>query len=571
MRPGESGTCSTGTSLRCNRLLSGALLLLLSPFLTAFLSDQDEAPFTFVDIRESAGIRFSHNSSPDKKYIVESMAGGVALFDYNNNGLLDIYFVNSLTVDTADQPESSRSHLYRNNGDGTFTDVTDEAGVGFPGWGMGVCVGDYNNDGWLDIYVTCLGPNRLFRNNGDGTFTEVGKDLGVDDDRWSAGCGFADYNGNGRLDLYVANYVDFKLDDLPEFGKGSFCQYRGIPVQCGPRGLPGAGNALFRNDGARFVDVSKEAGVHDPDGNYGLGVIWTDLNRNGFPDLFVANDARPNLLFENNGDGTFTELGFISGTAVGEDGSEQGCMGVAVGDYDRDGDLDIFISNFSDEYNVLYRQERPFVFTDVSFASRTAESSFPFVGWGTEFVDFNNNGWLDLFVANGHVYPQVDNVNLGTSYAQRKLLYRNNGDGTFVEAAANHGDALMQPRVSRGAAFGDLDNDGDIDVVVNDLDGFPMILRNDGGNRKNWLRVRLKRDGPNRFGLGAWVKVQTGEFVQSSEVRSGSSYLSQNDLRLHFGLGDATMVDRVEVHWPDGEVTVRENVEVNRELIVQPD
>jgi enediyne biosynthesis protein E4 len=436
---------------------------------------------------------------------------------------------------------------------------------------MGVCVGDYNNDGWLDIYVTCLGPNRLFRNNGDGTFTEVGKDLGVDDDRWSAGCGFADYNGNGRLDLYVANYVDFKLDDLPEFGKGSFCQYRGIPVQCGPRGLPGAGNALFRNDGARFVDVSEEAGVHDPDGNYGLGVIWTDLNRNGFPDLFVANDARPNLLFENNGDGTFTELGFISGTAVGEDGSEQGCMGVAVGDYDRDGDLDIFISNFSDEYNVLYRQERPFVFTDVSFASRTAESSFPFVGWGTEFVDFNNNGWLDLFVANGHVYPQVDNVNLGTSYAQRKLLYRNNGDGTFVEAAANHGDALMQPRVSRGAAFGDLDNDGDIDVVVNDLDGFPMILRNDGGNRKNWLRVRLKRDGPNRFGLGAWVKVQTGEFVQSSEVRSGSSYLSQNDLRQHFGLGDATMVDRVEVHWPDGEVTIRENVEVNRELIVQPD
>ncbi|HUG42807.1 MAG TPA: CRTAC1 family protein [Acidobacteriota bacterium] len=557
--------------MRSNRLLPGTLLLLLSPFLAAPVSDRDEAPFTFVDIRETAGIRFFHNSSPDKKYIVESMAGGVALFDYNNDGLLDIYFVNSLTVDTANRPESSRSHLYRNNGDGTFTDVTDEAGIGFPGWGMGVCVGDYDNDGWLDVYVTCLGPNRLFRNNGDGTFTEVGKDLGVDDDRWSSGCGFADFNGTGRLDLYVANYVDFKLDDLPEFGKGAFCQYRGIPVQCGPRGLPGAGNALFRNDGDRFVDVSTEAGVHDPDGNYGLGVIWTDLNRNGFPDLFVANDARPNLLFENNGDGTFTELGFISGTAVGEDGSEQGCMGVAIGDYDRDGDLDIFISNFSDEYNVLYRQERSLVFTDVSFASRTAESSFPFVGWGTEFVDFNNNGWLDLFVANGHVYPQVDNVNLGTSYAQRKLLYRNNGDGTFTEAAARHGDALMQPKVSRGAAFGDLDNDGDIDIVLNDLDGFPTILRNDGGNRKNWLRVRLEGDGPNRFGLGAWVTVQTGDFVQVAEVRSGSSYLSQNDLRQHFGLGDATMVDRVEVRWPDGKVTVRENVEINRELIVQPD
>ncbi|MPY90174.1 MAG: CRTAC1 family protein [Luteitalea sp.] len=527
-----------------------------------------EPPVQFVDVTDEAGIRFVHHSAPDKKYIVESMSGGVALFDYDNDGWLDIYFVNSLTVETAGRPKSSRSELYRNKRDGTFTDVTDRAGVAHPGWGMGACVGDYDNNGWLDLYVTALGANRFYRNNGDGTFLEVGEKAGVADDRWSTGCGFADYDNDGDLDLFVANYVDFRLDKLPEFGKGTLCQYRGVPVQCGPRGLQGAGDALFRNNGnGTFTDVSDVAGVHDPRGAFGMGIIWTDVDENGLVDLYVANDAWPNFLYRDNGDGTFTESSFLSGTAVGEDGTEQGGMGIAVGDYDRNGLLDLFVSNFSEEYNVLYQHDRPFTYIDASYSSRAAESSFPLVGWGTEFFDYDNDGWLDLLVVNGHVYPQMDSARVGSSYRQRKLMYRNNRNGTFTEIAADLGRALLEKRVSRGAAFGDLDNDGDIDIGINDLDGPPMILRNDGGNRKNWIRIRLESSGRNRFALGARVKVVAGELVQKAEVRSGSSYLSQNDLRLHFGLGNRKDVDLIEVVWPaGGSVTRLENVDANQEL-----
>lgn len=492
------------------------------------------------------------------------------LFDYDKDGWLDIYFVNSLTVDTASRPETAQSQLYRNNGDGTFTDVTEKSGMGHPGWGMGGCVGDYNADGWLDVYVTCLGKNKLYRNNGDGTFTEVAEEKGVDDGRWSAGCAFSDFDRDGDLDLFVSNYVDFTLQDLPEFGKGSFCQYRGVPVQCGPRGLPGAGDALYRNDGnGKFQDVARQAGVHDPEGYYGLGVVWSDFNGDGFPDLFVANDSRPNFLYQNHGDGTFSEIGFLSGVAVGEDGSEQGSMGVTLGDFDGDGDLDLFVTNFSDEYNTLYRQDGPFLFTDISFISRTAESSFRYVGWGTGFVDFDNDGRPDLLAVNGHVYPQVDQADLGTSYAQRKLMYHNRGGGTLAEIAEKSGDPLLEKRASRGAAFGDLDNDGDVDVVVNDLDGPPMILRNDGGNRNNWIRIRLAGDQSNPFAIGARVTVTSSELKQIGEVYSGGSYLSHNDLRLHFGLGKRSGVDRVEVLWPDGTVTRVDDVAVNRELLIE--
>ncbi len=526
----------------------------------------------YVDVTAASGVTFFHQSAPEKKYLVESMSGGVLLFDFDNDGWPDLYFVNSLTVDTADKPNSSRSQLYRNNRDGTFADVTDKAGLAFPGWGMGGCVGDYDGDGWLDVYVTALGPNRLYRNNRDGTFTEVGAALKVADDRYSAGCAFGDYDNDGDLDLFVSNYVDFKLDDLPEFGKGSLCQYKGIPVQCGPRGLPGAGDALFRNDGEVFTDVSKTAGVSDPEGYYGMGVVWTDVDEDGWIDLFVANDSRPNFLYRNKGDGTFEEVGFLAGVAVGEDGGEQGSMGVAVGDYNRDGRLDLFVTNFSEEYNTLYRRDHDFVYTDVSFASRTAESSFPYVGWGTEFVDYDNDGWLDLFAANGHVYPQVDGASLGTSYQQRKLFYRNKRDGTFVEETEEVGKPLMGRSVSRGTAFGDIDNDGDIDIVVNNLDGSPSVLRNDGGNAANWIRVKLEGTGKNRFALGARVKVVSADLTQVSEVRSGGSYLSQNDLRLHFGLGDRSKVDRIEIHWPDGKVSRVEGVSpVNREIVVAED
>lgn len=525
----------------------------------------------FIDITKDTEITFSHRSSPEKKYIVESISGGVVLFDYDNDGWLDIYFVNSLTVDSADSPRSSKSHLYRNNRDGTFTDVTDQAGVGYPGWGMGAAVGDYDDDAWLDLYVTCLGTNKLYHNNGDGTFTEVAHKTGVAEGRWSTGCAFGDYDNDGDLDLFVSNYVDFKLDDLPEFGKGNLCQYRGIPVQCGPRGLPGAGDALYRNNGdGTFTDMAKNAGVHDPDGYYGLGAVWTDVNGDGLIDLFVANDSRPNFLYQNNGNGTFTELGFLSGTAVSEDGIEQGSMGIALGDYDHDGRLDFFVTNFADEYNALYHHDGQFTYTDMSFVSGTAESSFPYVGWGTEFFDYDNDGWVDLLLVNGHVYPQVDNASVGTSYAQRKLLYRNNRDGTFSEISSQAGAALLEKRASRGTAFGDLDNDGDVDVVINDLDGAPMVLRNEGGNRRNWIRIKAQSPAKNRFGIGARIRVVAGDLAQKSEIRSGGSYISQNDLRVHFGLGNRKSVDLIEVHWPGGGVTRLENIEVNQEITVRP-
>jgi hypothetical protein len=514
-----------------------------------------------TDILQSTGIKFFHASSLDSRYIVESMSGGVALIDYNRDGQPDIYFTNAPTVEMALAGQKAKSALYHNNGDGTFTDVTDKAGVGDAGWTMGACVGDYNNDGWPDLYVTAFGPNVLYRNNGNGTFTDVTKQATVGDPRWSAGCAFGDYDGDGWVDLLVANYVDFRLDDLPKFGEGPSCQYRGLAVQCGPKGLKGAGDALYHNNGdGTFSEVSKSAGVSDPNGYYGMGVVWTDLNEEGQPDAFVANDTTPNYLYRNEGRGRFTEIAFGAGVAVNENGSPQACMGIALGDYLHTGRLSLFVTNFSEEYNTLYRNDGKLTFTDVSYASGTAPSSLPYVGWGTGFFDLDNDGWLDLLVVNGHVYPQVDTVDLGTKYRQPKLLYINQRNGTFREAGRDVGSALLIPRVSRGAAFGDLDNDGDIDIVVGDLDGSPMILRNDGGNRNNWITLELRGVRSNRLALGARVKVVAGELAQIDEVRSGGSYLSQNDLRLHFGLGKVERVDRVEIRWPSGKIEVLQNL-----------
>ena len=518
----------------------------------------------FTEIAAQAGITFKHVFSPEKKYIVESMSGGVALFDYDNDGYLDIYFVNSLTVDLAAKHQKTKSALYHNNGDGTFTEVTDKAGVGDVGFGMGVAVGDYNNDGFDDLYVTCLGRNHLFKNNGNGTFTDVTNKAGVGDPRWSTGAAFLDYDNDGKLDLFVSNYVDFDLDHLPEFGKGRTCQFKGVPVQCGPRGLPGAGDSLYHNNGdGTFTDVSKKAGVSDPNGYYGLGVICSDFDEDGYVDIFVANDSTPNFLYHNNGDGTFKEIGFTSGTAVNESGSEQGCMGVTVGDYDRDGKLDLFITNFDEEYNILYHNDGHNAFTDVSYTAKLAEVSLPYVGWGTKFFDYDNDGWLDLFVVNGHAYPQRDH------YRQRELLHHNNRDGTFSEVAAQMGATLMQERVGRGAAFGDIDNDGDIDIVVNDLDGSPQLLRNDGGNSNNSVLIKTVGVNSNRDGIGARVKVVSGDLTQIDEVRSGGSYLSQNDLRLHFGLEKRTTVDLIEVRWPSGVIDKITNLSANRILTIK--
>ncbi len=518
----------------------------------------------FTDITKQAGITFRHVSSPEKKYIVESMSGGIALIDYDNDGYPDIFFVNSLTVDLVKSNQKTTSALYHNNGDGTFTDVTDKSGLGNVGWGMGVAVGDFNNDGFNDLYVTCLGQNHLYRNNGNGTFTDVTKQAGVADSHWSTGAAFFDYDNDGNLDLFVSQYVDFDINHLPEFGSGRTCQYKGIPVQCGPRGLAGASDKLYHNNGdGTFTDVSKKAGVSDPDGYYGLGVIASDLDGDGFVDIYVANDSTPCFFYHNNGDGTFKEMGFISGTALNGDGSEQGSMGVTIGDYDHDGKLDIFKTNFADEYNTLYHNDGHNSFTDVSYAAKVAAVSLPYVGWGTKFFDYDNDGWVDLFVANGHVYPQLQN------YRQRKLLHHNNRDGTFTEVAAQVGEPLMEDRVGRGVAFGDIDNDGDVDLVINDLDGAAQLLRNDGGNTNNSVLIKTVGVKSNRNGIGASVTVVSGDLKQIDEVRSGGSYLSQSDLRLHFGLEKRTKIDAIQVRWPSGMIDKITSVSVNKILTIK--
>jgi hypothetical protein len=551
-------------------LLLTACLIYSLPSCSPISRASSDFNVRFIDITEASGVRFKHLTAPEKKYIVESMSGGVASFDYDNDGWLDIYLTNSLTVDTAADPKSSRSSLYRNQRDGTFSDVTERSGLGYPGWAMGVATGDFDGDGWVDVYVACLGPNHLYRNNGNGTFSDVTQKAAVDDARWSTGAAFGDYDNDGDLDMFVTNYVDFRIKDLPEFGKGKFCQYRGIPVQCGPRGLPGAGDSLFRNNGdGTFTDVSKSAGVSDPDGRFGMSALWSDLDSDGWMDLYVANDSGPNFLYKNNRDGTFKETGLLAGCAVGEDGNEQGSMGLAIGDYNHDGLLDIFVTNFSDEYNTLYRQEKGLSFMDVSFASKLAQASFPFVGWATDFLDYDNDGWIDLLVVNGHVYPQVDKVGVGTTYAQRILLFHNDRNGVFSEVASTSGDVLMSRRVSRGAAFGDIDNDGDIDVVINNLDGAATVLKNDGGNKNNWLSIKTIGSRKNRDALGAQVKVTAEELVQVKEVYSGGSYISQNDTRLHFGLGNKTRVDSIEVRWPAGKVEVIRDVPANGFVVIE--
>ena len=509
-----------------------------------------------TDVYKQTKINFTHTSAPEKKYIVESMSGGVLLVDYDRDGFQDIYFTNAPTVEMALKKEKSKSLLYRNNnGDGTFTDVTDKAGVGFPGYAMGGAVGDFNNDNFPDIYVTCLGGNVLYQNNGDGTFSDVTKKAGVSDGRWSVGAAFGDYDADGLLDLIVANYVDFKFNDLPTFGSLPTCKFRGVDVQCGPRGLKGAGDSAFKNNGdGTFTDVSKQLGMEDPDGYYGMQPVWSDFGNTGRLDAYVANDSTPNYFYRNYGKGKFTEEGLITGTAVSGDGSEQGSMGVAIGDYLHSGNFSIYVTNFVDEYNTLYRNNGNYDFTDATFTAKIAQPTRPYVGWGTGFFDLDNDTWLDIFVVNGHVYPQMDQISSGLGYKQGKLLFINNGDGTFCDATKQGGAALLELRVSRGAAFGDLDNDGQIDIVVEDLDSSPMILKNEGDKSNHWITLELGAKIGNPLAIGARLKVTTGKIVQIEEIRSGGSYLSQNDLRAHFGLGKATKIDEIEIRWNSGKV-----------------
>jgi hypothetical protein len=521
--------------------------------------------FHFSNVTSSSGIHFQHAISPEKKYIVEAMSGGVLLLDYDQDGWLDIYFTNAPSVAMSLRGEKAKSALYRNNHDGTFSDVTDKAGVGYSCWAMGGAVADYNNDGWPDMLITCADGMVLYRNNGNGTFSDSTKSAGLLDQRWTTGAAFGDYDGDGFVDLIVSRYVEFDLKNLPQFGVGVTCHYRGIPVQCGPRGMKGLSDGLYHNncDGT-FSDVSKSAGVDDSARYYGLGVVWSDFNDDGRPDLFVADDSTPNYLYRNDGNGHFTDVSFMSGTAVSGDGGEMSGMGVAVCDYNHSGRFSIHITNFEDQNNSLYRNDGNMGFTDVSFVAGIGKPTVPYLGWGTGCVDLDNDGWEDLFVVNGHVYPQVDSLPVGAKYQERKLVFLNQRDGTFRDASGVAGAALAIPQSSRGAAFGDLDNDGDVDVVVENLDGAPMILRNDGGNQKHWITFELAGSKSNRLAIGAKVKAVAGSLAQVDEVRSGGSYLSQNDLRIHFGLGDASKVDRLEIRWPSGRTDVLSGLVADR-------
>jgi hypothetical protein len=520
------------------------------------------------DITDKAGIHFHHIGAPEKKYIVESMSGGVILIDYDRDGWPDIYFTNAPTYEMARQHKTAPGALYHNNHDGTFTDVTARSGIA-PCFAMGGAAGDYDNDGWPDLYITCLGGNHLYHNNGDGTFSDVTANAGVADGRWSTGAAFGDYDRDGFLDLMVTNYIDFHLDSPPGFGKSPTCKYKGIDVQCGPRGLPGAGDSLFHNNGnGTFTDVSKAAGVDDPSGYYGLGVVWADFNNLGRPDIYVADDSTPNYLYRNDGNGKFTNIGYESGTAVSEDGLEQGSMGIAIGDYLHTGHPSLYVTNFADEYNVLYRNDGGWDFRDVSYQAKVALPTLPWVKWGAAFLDLDNDGWLDLIAVNGHVYPQVDTLPGNARYREPGTLLMNQADGTFCDASKQAGTALMEPRVSRGLAVGDLFNDGQMDIAIGDLDGTPLLLRNPGIPGRHWVSFELGGTKSNRLAIGARLKISAGGMTQTEEIHSGGSYLSQNDLRVHFGLGAAKNIEMVEIHWPSGATEILKNLAADQHYSV---
>ncbi len=519
-----------------------------------------------VDLTVSTGISFQHQSSPEQKYIVESMSGGVALIDYDGDGWLDIYFTNAPSVAMTLAGKKAKSALYHNNHDGTFTDVTDKAGVGYPCWAMGAAVGDYNNDGRPDLIVSCFGGVVLYRNNGDGTFTDVTKAAGLDKDTgWATGVAFGDYDGDGNSDLFVAHYVDLDLNDLPSFGSRKTCQYHDIAVQCGPRGLKGFPDTLYHNNGdGTFTEVAKQAGVDDSNRFFGLGVVWSDFDNDGKLDLFVANDGEPNYLYRNLGNGRFQDVALDAGVAVSEEGVEQANMGLALGDYLHTGWISVLITHFSDEYATLYRNDGAMSFTDVSHAAGIARPTVPFVGWGDAFLDLDNSGWLDIIMVNGHVYPQVDNAKTGTAYREPKLVFQNQRDGTFANVSAQSGSAVTVPQVSRGLAVGDLFNRGRVDIVVENLTGAPMILEAKSNPSHHWVSFELEGSPTNRLALNARVRVTTGKVQQLGEVRSGGSYLSQSDLRLHFGLEDAARIDKVEIVWSKDNIQVFQDVVADR-------
>ncbi|HKF04445.1 MAG TPA: CRTAC1 family protein [Candidatus Sulfotelmatobacter sp.] len=529
----------------------------------------------FAENAAKAGLGAFHHSSGSavKDYLVETLGSGVALFDYNNDGLVDVLLVNGSSFELLANPNLPRpsSRLFRNNGDGTFTDVTKESGLLNQGWGMGVTIGDYDNDGFRDVFITNFGSNALFHNNGDGTFTNVTKDAGLEGGNWSTGCAWGDYDRDGRLDLYISRYVDFEVGRIPKPGTNTYCNYRGFPVACGPRGLPGLPDLFYHNeDHGKFREVSRDIGVNDTIRGYGLGVMWLDFDNDGWPDIFVANDSMPNYLWRNKGNGTFEEVAFEAGCALSADGRAQSNMGIAVGDYDNDGWLDLFVTHFSEDYNTLYHNNHG-KFEDVTFAAGLGTASYRNLAWGTGLIDFDNDGWKELFVANGHIYPQATEA--GNRYFQQNQLYTNLRNGRFASISGSD-SGLEEARSSRGAAFADLGpggrmQDGRMNVIVNNIDNEPFLYEPARKSSAHWARFKLEGVKCNRDAIGARVSITAGGLIQIDEVRSADSFLSSSDVRLHFGLGDASHIDRLKICWPDGTSEERTELVADREHTIR--
>jgi hypothetical protein len=525
----------------------------------------------FIDITGKAGIKAAILSGSTKKdYVLEVNGSGVCWFDYNNDGYMDLYLVNGSTLrelQGGNPASPHRNYLYRNNGDGTFTDVTESARVPGAGWGFGCVAADFDNDGNTDLFVTNFGSNILYRNNGNGTFSDVTAKAGVSGGNiWHAGAAFGDYDGDGLVDLYVSGYLDFDIQQ-PEL---KTCDYRGIQVHaCGPLGYRGAPDALYHNNGdGTFTDVTEKAGVKDKNLYFGFAVIFDDLDGDGKPDIFVANDSNPNYLYRNKGDGTFEEIGIQAGVAINADGKEMSSMGVAVGDYDHDGRMDLFVTTFANDNYVLYHNDGRGFFSDVSYPAGLGEPTIPWLGWATFFFDYDNDGWPDLFAANGHVYPEVDGKTT-EKYREPLQLFRNLGNGKFTEVSRDAGLSAMPWRSARGGAYCDFDNDGDLDIIVSNIDDRPQLLENAGGNRANWIELKLIGTKSNRDAIGAQVKIQAGDLVQYDHVRAGGSFLSNNDPRLHFGLAGQRVVNAIEIRWPNGAVEQLKDVAPNRIMAVK--